>query len=118
MREILTSFLGIAGAIVGAMAIFLPSFVMMFALLPVFERVRAITWAKAALHGMVAGVIGVLAVMLTRLAPHAIVDPFSAAIFVGAAMALLFWRVPPLPMVGGGAALGIVRRRLIAALGI
>ena len=110
--------LGVAGAIVGAVAIFLPSFVMMFALLPVFERVRAITWAKAALQGMVAGVIGVLTITLTRLAPHAIVDPFSGAIFVGAATALLFWRVPPLPMIGGGAALGIVRRRLVAALGI
>src|SRR6185436_19127313 len=31
---------GVTGAIVGAVAIFLPSFVMMFALLPVFERVR------------------------------------------------------------------------------
>ena len=110
--------LGVAGAIVGAVAIFLPSFVMMFALLPVFERVRAITWAKAALQGMVAGVIGVLTITLTRLAPHAIVDPFSGAIFVGAATALLFWRVPPLPMIGGGAALGIVRRRLVASLGI
>jgi chromate transporter len=110
--------LGVVGAIVGATAIFLPSFLMMFALLPVFERVRAITWAKAALQGMVAGVIGVLAVMLTRLAPHAIVDPFSAAVFVGAATAMLFWRVAPLPMVGSGAVLGIVRRRLVAALGI
>jgi len=110
--------LGVAGAIVGAVAIFLPSFVMMFALLPVFERVRAITWAKAALQGMVAGVIGVLTITLTRLAPHAIVDPFSGAIFVGAATALLFWRVPPLPMIGGGAALGIVRRRVVASLGI
>jgi chromate transporter len=110
--------LGVAGAIVGAIASFLPSFVMMFALLPVFERVRGITWAKAALHGMVAGVIGVLAITLTRLAPHAIVDPFSAAIFVGAATALLFWRVPPLPTIGSGVALGIVRRRVIAALGI
>ena len=110
--------LGVVGAIVGATAIFLPSFLMMFALLPVFERVRTITWAKAALQGMVAGVIGVLAVMLMRLAPHAIVDPFSAAVFVGAATAMLFWRVAPLPMVGSGAVLGIVRRRLVAALGI
>ena len=110
--------LGVVGAIVGAITIFLPSFLMMFALLPVFERVRAITWAKAALQGMVAGVIGVLAVMLTRLAPHAIVDRFSAVVFVGAATVMLFWRVAPLPMVGSGAVLGIVRRRLVAALGI
>jgi chromate transporter len=91
---------------------------MMFALLPVFTRVRGISWAKAALQGMVAGVIGVLAVMLTRLAPYAIVDRFSTVICVGAVMALLFWRVAPRPMVGGGAVLGIVRRRFVAALGM
>jgi chromate transporter len=109
---------GVVGAIVGAIAIFAPSFAMMFALLPVFERVRAITWAKAALQGMVSSVIGVLAITLTRLAPHAIVDGFSGAIFIGAVTALLVWKVAPLPMVGGGAVLGIVRRRLVAALGI
>src|SRR5262249_53546258 len=38
--------LGITGAVVAAIAIFLPSFAMMFALLPVFERVRGITWAR------------------------------------------------------------------------
>jgi chromate transport protein ChrA len=66
---------------VAAIAIFLPSFVMMFARLPVFERVRTIGWAKAARPGMVAGVIGVLAVTLTRLAPHAVVQvvPSSAS---------------------------------------
>ncbi len=110
--------LGFTGALVAAIAIFLPSFVMMFALLPVFERVRAVTWAKAALQGMVSGVIGVLAITLTRLAPHAVVDPFSAALFVGAATALLLWRAAPLQLVAGGAVLGIVRRRLAAAFGI
>ena len=53
--------LGLTGAVVAAIAIFSPSFVMMFALLPVFERVRTLTWATAALQGMVAGVIGMLA---------------------------------------------------------
>ena len=109
---------GLTGAVVAAIAIFLPSFVMMFALLPVFERVRAVTWAKAALKGMVSGVIGVLAITLTRLAPHAVVDPFSAAVFVGAVAALFLWRAAPLQLVAGGAALGIVRRRLAAAFGI
>jgi len=110
--------LGLTGAVVAALAIFLPSFAMMFALLPVFERVRAITWARAALQGMVAGVIGVLAVALTRLAPHAVVDPFAAVLFVGAVTALLLWRAAPLQMVAAGAVLGIVRRRLGAAWGI
>ena len=109
--------LGLTGAVVAAIAIFLPSFAMMLALLPVFERVRAITWARAALQGMVAGVIGTLGVALTRLAPHAVVDPFAAVLFVGAVTVLLVWRVAPLRMVAGGAILGIVRRRLVAAWG-
>jgi len=109
--------LGLAGAVVGAIAIFLPSFAMMLALLPVFERVRAIGWARAALQGMVAGVIGTLGVALTRLAPYAVVDPFAGVLFVGAVTTLLVWRVAPLRMVAGGAILGVVRRRLIAAWG-
>ncbi len=89
----------------------------MLALLPVFERVRAIGWARAALQGMVADVIGTLGVALTRLAPHAVVDPFAAVLFVGAVTMLLMWRVAPLRMVAGGAILGVVRRRFVAAWG-
>ena len=107
--------LGATGAVIAAIAIFLPSFAMMFALLPVFERVRAVTWARAALQGMVAGVIGVLTIALTRLAPHALIDPFASLLFVGAVVVLLVWRAAPLRMVAGGAVLGIVRRRLSAA---
>ena len=110
--------LGLTGAVVAAIAIFLPSFAMMLALLPVFERVRAITWARAALQGMVAGVIGTLGVALVRLAPHAVVDPFAVVLFVGAVTVLMVWRVAPLRMVAGGAVLGIVRRRLVAAWGV
>jgi chromate transporter len=110
--------LGLTGAVVAAIAIFLPSFVMMLALLPVFERVRAITWARAALQGMVAGVIGTLGVALARLAPHAVVDPFAAVLFVGAVTVLMVWRVAPLRMVAGGAVLGIVRRRFVATWGV
>jgi chromate transporter len=109
---------GATGAVIAAIAIFLPSFAMMFVLLPVFERVRAITWARAALQGMVAGVIGVLAIALTRLAPHVLVDPFASVLFVGAVAVLLFWRAAPLRMVAGGAVFGIVRRRLTAAWGL
>ena len=89
----------------------------MLAILPVFERVRALGWAKAALQGMVAGIIGVLAVTLVRLTPHAVVDPFGRDRLVAPVTALLLWRVAPLKMVAGGAVLGIVRRRLVTAIG-
>ena len=109
--------LGLAGSLVAAIAIFLPSFTMMLALLPVFERVRAISWARAVLQGMVAGVIGTLAVALIRLAPHALVDAFAAVLFVGAVAVMLVWRAAPVRMAAGGAVLGVVRRRLVAAWG-
>jgi len=109
---------GMIGAVVGAIAIFLPSFVLMLGLLPVFERVRTVPWAQAVLQGMVAGVIGTLAVALTRLAPHAIVDSFAAVLFVLGVAVLLVWRAAPVKMAGGGAILGVVRQRLIAAWGV
>jgi chromate transport protein ChrA len=40
------------GAIVGTVAAFLPSFVLMLAILPVVERARQIAWAKAAMSGI------------------------------------------------------------------
>jgi chromate transporter len=43
---------GIAGALVAAAAAFLPSFILMLALLPVFDRVRKYTWTRAVLRGM------------------------------------------------------------------
>ena len=61
--------------------------------------------------------IGVLAVALARLAPHAIVDLFAALVFVTAATVLLVWRAAPLRLVAGGAVLGILRRRLASAWG-
>src|SRR5215471_13148792 len=38
---------GISGAVIAAMAIFLPSFILMLSILPAFERVRKLVWAKA-----------------------------------------------------------------------
>src|SRR5262249_20023732 len=43
---------GIAGAAVAATAAFLPSFVIMLAVLPVLDRVRQLAWVKAVMKGM------------------------------------------------------------------
>jgi chromate transporter len=84
---------GIAGAAVGAAAAFLPSFVLMLALLPVFDRVRGQVWIRPAMRGIGPAVIGALAVSLLRLAPHAMPDAFAVVIFVATVTALLYWRM-------------------------
>jgi len=106
--------LGLGGALVAAAASFLPSFALMLALLPVFDRVRNLAWARAAMQGIVPSVIGVMAVALARMAPHAAPDPPAIVALVVTAVVLIVWRLAPLKVIAGGAVFGIVRDRLLA----
>jgi chromate transporter len=110
--------LGTGGAIVAAAAIFLPSFVLMLVLLPVFDRIRNLTWARATMQGIVPGVIGVMTVALVRMTPHAAPDPLAIAALVLAATALILWRVAPLKAVLGGSLLGVLRDRVCELSGV
>jgi chromate transporter len=108
---------GVAGAVVGGAAAFLPSFVMMLAILPAFDRVRRLLWTRAALKGIAPAVIGVLAVSLVRLAPHALPDVFAIATLLATVVVLMVWRVATLKVIFLGAILGIVRNRLFSLPG-
>ena len=109
---------GFAGAAVGAAAIFLPSFLIMLSVVPVFARFRRLVWIKAALKGIGPAVIGVLAVSLVQMAPHAVPDRFAVAILVATAIALLAWRVGSVKLMVAGAALGVLRDRLSSLPGL
>ena len=65
-----------------AAASFLPSFVLMLVLLPLFDRIRTLAWARAVMQGIVPGVIGVMAVALVRMTPYAAPDPPAIAALV------------------------------------
>ena len=110
--------LGIGGAVVAAVASFLPSFVLMLGLLPLFERIRTLDWARAAIRGLVPAVIGVMAVVLMRITPYAAPDGLAMVILVLMTVAVLVWRVAPLKAVVGGALFGLVRDRACAVPGI
>jgi chromate transporter len=105
---------GVAGAVVAALASFLPSFVMMLALLPAFDRIRNLAWARAVIQGIVPGVIGVMAVVLVRITPHAAPDPPAIAAFVVTTAVLVVWRIAPLKAMAGGAVFGVIRDRVWA----
>ncbi len=104
--------LGIGGAVVAAAASFLPSFVLMLGLLPLFERVRALAWTQAAMKGVVPAVIGVMAVVLARLVPDAAPDPLALVVLVVVSVALIWRRPAPLRAMLGGAVFGTLRDRL------
>ncbi len=109
---------GIAGAVVAATAIFLPSFLLMLSMLPMFERVRTLLWTKAAMKGIGPAVIGVMAVSLVKMAPHALPDPFAIVILIGTLIALLGWRIGAIKLVMAGAVLGVLRSRLLSLPGV
>src|SRR5438093_3463600 len=107
---------GIGGAIVAASAAFLPSFVIMLAILPVLDRVRQMAWVKATMKGMAPAVIGVLAVSLIRLSPAAVPDPVALLILIGTIAATLALRVGAFKVMIGGAVLGVLRSQLPVSL--
>ncbi|OLC16954.1 MAG: hypothetical protein AUH29_03725 [Candidatus Rokubacteria bacterium 13_1_40CM_69_27] len=105
---------GVTGAAVAAAAAFLPSFILMLAVLPVLDRVRKLAWTKAVMKGMGPAVIGVLAVSLVRLAPHALVDSFAIALLVATVIALSVGRIGAVRLMIAGSVLGVLRSRLLA----
>ncbi len=103
---------GLSGAAVAAAAAFLPSFVLMLAILPALDRVRKVAWTRAIMKGMGPAVIGVLAVSLFRLAPYAIPDPFAVVILAASLGVMTVWRVGSFQAMLGGAVLGMLRSRV------
>jgi chromate transporter len=98
---------------VAAAAIFLPSFILMLAVLPVLDRMKSMAWMKAVLQGISPAVIGVTAVAVLRMALYAIPDLLTGALAAGTVGALVLWRLSPLPPMAGGAAIGrVLRARL------
>jgi chromate transporter len=100
----------IGGAVVAAAAIYLPSFILMLAALPAMGRLKRLAWMNAALRGISPAVIGMTAVAVLRMLPSAIPDPLTGALAVGTVVAMGLWHLSPLPLMTGGAAIGLALR--------
>ena len=101
-----------------ASAAFLPSFILMLAVLPVLDRVRKLAWTRAVMKGMGPAVIGVLAVSLFRIAPYALPDLFAVAMLVATVIALLASRIGAVRLMIAGSLLGVLRERLFGLPGV
>jgi len=111
---------GVAGAAVSAApaaAAFLPSFVIMLAILPALDRVRKLAWVKAVMKGMAPAVIGVLGVSLARLAPAALPDLITLGLLAATIVALLRFRVDAFKLMLAGAVLGVGLSRVPGVVG-
>jgi chromate transporter len=101
---------GATGAVICACAIFLPAFVLMLSIVPMFTRLKELIWLKAAMRGITSAVIGVLVVSLARLLPHAAPDVFTMIVFGGTLAVMILWRARAIPLMLGGAIAGVLVR--------
>jgi chromate transporter len=91
---------GVPGAVIALFAIFLPSFLLIWGALPLWDRLRDSARFAAALRGTNAAVVGILlAALVTPIATSALHEPVEAALAGAGLLALLTGRVPPIAIV-------------------
>jgi len=101
---------GWAGAAVATIGVFLPGFVLVAVSGPLIPRLRRSAVASAALDGVVAGSLALMAVVAVQLAKVSIVDWATLAVFGLSLIALLLFRVNSAWVVAAAAVAGWVMR--------
>ena len=101
---------GVPGAVVATVAIFLPAFVMTAVLEPVIAKLRNQPLTAAALDGLNAAAVALMAGVTWVLARDAVVGLPTALLAGGALLALLRWGVNPVWLMAAGAACGLIFR--------
>ena len=99
---------GAPGAVVATVGIFLPSFVFVGFLGPIVRRMRASDTAGAALDGVNAAALGLMAAVLVDLAGDALVDVLTGAVAIAAAIVLWRTKVNSTWLIAAGAAIGLL----------
>jgi chromate transporter len=99
---------GATGAVLATIGIFLPSFVLIATLGGVIAGLRRSSWAAAALDGVNAAAVGVMAGVCWDLGRTAIVDPLTAGLAAVGWVVLVWFRLNYLWLILAGAAVGVL----------
>jgi chromate transporter len=100
---------GIAGGLLALVAVFAPSFLLVFGAIPFWSALKALPRARAALDGINAVVVGILlAALYDPVFTSAIAGPNDFALALIALLALTLWKVPAWLAVGAMALAGWV----------
>jgi chromate transporter len=99
---------GLTGATLALVAIFLPSFLLIFGALPFWDELRGSAGFRRALSGTNAAVVGILlAALYTPVWTSAVAGPLDVAVAALGLALLLSGRVPPIVVVVFSALLGL-----------
>jgi chromate transporter len=99
---------GVAGALIALIAIFLPGMLLVYGILPFWDRLRTKPSVRGALNGVNAAVVGILgAALYEPIWTSTILRPMDAALALVAFAALAVARLPVFVVVAIAAAVGI-----------
>ena len=101
---------GWPGAILATVAIFAPGFVFVAVTQPLMRRLRGSSLTSSLVDGIVAGSLGLMAVVAWHLGRSAIVDLPTLVLLSAAAVALALWRLNSTWLIVGGALAGWILR--------
>ena len=98
---------GVVGAGLALGSIFLPAFLLVWGVLPFWDRLRGSRAFAAVIRGVNAAVVGVLlAALVTPIGSGALHDPLEVAIAAVGLLALTLGRLPPIAVVTAAALAG------------
>lgn len=97
---------GLGGALTATAGIFLPSFLLVFLLNPFIPKMRASPYLGAALDGVNAASLALMAAVSLKLGIGALVDLPAILLFLAALFVMLKWKVNSFWLILAGGALG------------
>lgn len=100
--------LGVLGAVLGTIAVFLPGGLAMFYVAHIHEYVQHLRWLQVMVRGIVAGFIGVLLHVTLQITQQSITDWKTVLIALASAFMLIVLKKDPLWVILGGAVLSLV----------
>jgi chromate transporter len=100
--------LGVAGALISTIAMFLPSFVILLLLLRVYDRIRDHYLVKGFLQGIMPAVVGMLLSAAVMIGRESITTLPAAGLGLLALILLFFAKLDPVWLVLGGGAVGLL----------
>lgn len=98
---------GLLGALLGTIAVFFPSFVVLTTLAPYYDRIKRSRPIQVMVRGILAAFLGMLLLVAYRFGREALVD-WESWTFMAAAWFALWRKVDLLLIVGAGAALSAI----------
>ncbi len=102
--------LGVPGAIVATLGIFLPGFILVLITNPFIPKMRQSRWTASLLDGVNVAAIGLMAAVTLEIARAALIDPLTIGLTLSAAVLLIRFKVNSTWLILGGGIIGIVAR--------